>query len=154
MKSRIVASVIILLYTSACSGTGTHVRTEPATMSLCSLEKDVAKGPDHELVRLKVEYVTDLRHGAFFVDPRCPASTLQRGPDRESISSTVSRFDDDVTGDILNHAQRRFVVEVVGRVVDENQKPCFKGNLGLPLKCFLIPEKIISYQRAKKLSGE
>lgn len=153
MKSRILASVIILLYTSACSGTGTHVRTEPVTMSLCSLEKDVAEGPGHELIRLKAEYVTDLRHGAFFVDPRCPASTLQRGPDGEGISSTVSRFDDDVTGNILNHAERRFVVEAVGRVVDEDQKPCFKGKSGWLRKCFFIPEEIISYQRKNRGGG-
>lgn len=155
MKSRILGSVMILLYTTACHGTEPHASVAPITMTLCSLAERGLKEPAHELIHLKAEYVTDLRHGAFFVDPRCPKSTLQRGPDGESASSSVTRFDNDVTGDILNHDERRFVVDMLGRIIDEDQKRCFNAIFGRSRKCFFVPEKVIGYQRItkKKVSG-
>lgn len=71
---------------------------------------------DGALVRFKATYITDLRHGAFLTDPKCPSVFVEQGLDPVNVDSSVSRFDEVVKGNILDHKPRKFVVDVSGKL--------------------------------------
>lgn len=148
MKTRLAFFGLIFFQTAACSGAPSANVPQPVLTTICALSSQ-GKEMDGALVRFKATYITDLRHGAFMTDPKCPSVSVEQGSDSENVDASVPRFDEVVKGNILDHKPRKFVVDVSGR---------FAWNAGgilhgVPVAGTTKPhgvlmiEKIWSYQR-------
>lgn len=65
-------------------------------------------------VRVQAEYFTDLRHGAFLSDPRCPIDRIQLAADATNADKSVSEFNDITAGHGRYYIGHKFKVDVTG----------------------------------------
>jgi hypothetical protein len=148
MKTRLAFFGLIFLQAAACSGAPSDSASQPLFTTICALSAQ-GKKMDGILVRFKATYITDLRHGAFLTDSKCPSVFVEQGLDPVNVDASVPRFDEVVKGNIFDHKPRKFVVDVSGTFAWNSG-----GMLhGVPAAGTTIPhgviaiEKIWSYQR-------
>ncbi len=148
MKKRLAFFGLILFQATACSGAPSANASQPVFTTICALSAQ-GKKMDGALVRFKATYITDLRHGAFLTDPKCPSVSVEQGLDPVNVDASVRRFDEVVKGSILDHKPRQLVVDVSGKFAWSAA-----GMLhGVPAAGTIRPhgvitiEKIWSYQR-------
>jgi len=65
-------------------------------------------------VRVRAEYFTDLRHGAFLSDRGCPSDRLQLATDAADADKSVSVFNDTTSGHGRYYIGHKFAVDVTG----------------------------------------
>lgn len=65
-------------------------------------------------VRIRAEYFTDLRHGAFLSDHRCPSDRLQLAADAPDAYKSVLEFNKTTTGHGRYYIGHKFKVDVTG----------------------------------------
>lgn len=65
-------------------------------------------------VRVRAEYFTDLRHGAFLSDNQCPDDRLQLAADAAEADKSVSEFNDATFGHGRYYIGHKFKVDVTG----------------------------------------
>ena len=103
-------------------------------ISVCELSAS-AQEYNGKQVRLVAEYVTDRRHGAYFVDKKCPRSNVARGIDsKDPKGPSVVAFDQAISAGSLTHKLAKFEVDVTGRYDSSG-----KGSLSI--------EKVWSYRK-------
>lgn len=110
-----MASFLIFAVGTLLGGnTAVNVQDAPV-LSICELTEDAAKWDGRE-VRIASRYVTDLRHGAFFLDKQCPKVSVQEGPLMlQPIDKSVEVFDSVKSENSLSHKLVAFDVQVIGR---------------------------------------
>lgn len=80
-------------------------------------------------VRVRAEYFTDLRHGAFLSDRRCPGYHLQLAEDAPAADKSVSKFNE-ITAGNNRYIGHKFKVDVTGifewsegRIINQDLPP-------------------------------
>lgn len=103
-------------------------------ISVCELSAS-AHEYDGKQVRLVAKYITDRRHGAYFIDKKCPRSNVAQGIDSEEPKDpSVVAFDQAISAGSLTHKLAMFEVDVTGRYDSSG-----KGSLSI--------EKVWSYRK-------
>lgn len=65
-------------------------------------------------VRIRAEYFTDLRHGAFLSDRKCPGDRVQLAADAAGADISVSAFNDTTSEHGRYYIGHKFKVDVTG----------------------------------------
>lgn len=106
---------LIFLWVAMALGSQPSVEAAPTpALSVCDLARDPLKWNGRQ-VRIASKYVTDLRHGAFFVDKECPLVSLQEDPIEEGpADESVAAFDAHVSEHPLAHKLLTYEVQIVG----------------------------------------
>jgi len=138
---------VILLLAGATlpSKAGDHTTIEnERPISICELlEKGGAKATH---IRLKANYITDLRHGAYFDDPKCKGLVVQEGPGMsDPVDSSVLRFNEAAQEHMISHPLVEFDVDVSGTYTPRPAGE-FWGN---EAKGRLVIERVWSFQRTR-----
>ena len=116
---------------SRCSESG--ARSEPIhVVTICQLAHR-GEARVGTRVRIRAEYFTDLRHGAFLSDPRCPSDSVQIGKyatdaDKESLAV----LDKAMTQHSKFYIGHKFKVDITG---------IFEWNEGLVINKELPPDR-------------
>lgn len=130
---RFFGSAIAALAVAACAS---NVRADaqnhpqaqqPATRvaTVCDLA-NWGRGMVGVRVRLRAEYFTDFRHGAFLSDPKCPAVRLQLGVRSAAADASLERFDKALGQHYDYYLGRKFKVDVTGRFEWEEANVLYK----------------------------
>ena len=117
---RNIFCAMLVLLVAACAPSvhpsrrvhGTLV-TSTRTATVCELAH---WGRDMEgaRVRVRAEYFTDLRYGAFLSDWQCPSARLELASDSASADKSVSHFNDVTAGHDNYYVNHKFKVDVTG----------------------------------------
>lgn len=140
MNVRWLSLAFFLAQLIACSGSN-FAGTRPSNgTTICAL---AVQGQEKEVgdafVRFHATYITDLRHGAFFTDADCPSLSIQYVADGVNADPSVQKFNDAVKGSILDRSERKYSVDVSGKLTwSPDGKP----------HGFLTLFKVWSYERA------
>lgn len=111
MKPRIIGQLCVVLLLLATSSAASLQEIPTTICELVSHDQSLSGQP----VRLRVIYITDLRHGAVLLDRRCPKVHLTPYDSADTVDPSVKVFDDAVYGRIDDLELRQFVVDVSGR---------------------------------------
>jgi len=117
MNVRWLILAFFLAQLVACSGSN-FAGTRPSNgTTICALAvQGQEKGVGDAFVRFHATYITDLRHGAFFMDASCPSLSIQYVADAVNADPSVQRFNDAVEGSILDRDERKYSVDVSGKL--------------------------------------
>lgn len=122
------------------------VPNQPA-ISICDLANDAAKW-DGRQVRITAAYTTDLRHGALFLDKRCPLVSLQEGPSMDDpVDKSVIAFNDSVTEHPLSQKPINYKVDVVGTFRRANDKLIAEHNLMHGVIGEIVVERVVEFSK-------
>ena len=103
-------------------------------------------------VRVRAEYFTDLHHGAFLSDPRCPSDHLELGVRANDADKSLSVFDEALARHDSYYVGRKFTVDVTGvfgwediRIINKELPP--DRQLRIPAHGTLSLLKIWSFEK-------
>ena len=103
-------------------------------------------------VRVRAEYFTDLHHGAFLSDPRCPSDHLELGVRADDTDKSLSLFDETLAKRDSYYVGRKFTVDVTGvfgwedvRIINKELPP--DRQLRIPAHGTLSLLKIWSFEK-------
>lgn len=106
-------------------------------------------------VRVRAEYLTDLRHGAFLSDHQCPDDRLQLAADAAGADKSVSAFNDITAEHGRYYIGHKFKVDVTGtfewsegRVVNKDLPP--DRQYRIPPRGMLSLLKVWSFEKPKE----
>lgn len=103
-------------------------------ISVCELAAS-AHEYNGKQVRLVAQYVTDRRHGAYFIDKKCPHNSVAQGiAVTDPKDPSVIAFDEAIDEGALSRKLAKFEVDISGRYDSSD-----KGALSI--------EKVWSYKR-------
>lgn len=105
-----------LLLVAACAPANASKTAAVRDMTVCQLYAS-RQSPPKEKVRIIATAWMDLGHGAMLQDSKCPpGATIDfRFAEHLPAHSTASKFDQALTGDVMNRSLRIFQVQVIGR---------------------------------------
>lgn len=77
-------------------------------------------------VRVRADYFTDFRHGAFLADPKCPGIHFELGVRSEYADASLARFDKALGQHYDFYVGRQFKIDVTGVFEWEAEEILFK----------------------------
>lgn len=118
---RLILSAMALLLVAGCAPS-MHISERNHSHTLENLARkatvcEIANwGRDMVGVRVRIrgEYFTDLRHGAFLSDHRCPTDRLQLAADAPDANNSVSNFNKATAEHGRYYIGHKFKVDVTG----------------------------------------
>lgn len=157
----LLCSIAILLMVACASRVNAsrddELRAEDVPAHLASVCEIAHWG--HEMagvrVRVRAEYFTDLHHGAFLSDPRCPSDHLELGVRGDDADKSLSLFDEAIARHDSYYVGQKFSVDVTGifgwedvRIINKELPP--DRQLRIPAHGTLSLLKIWSFEKPKK----
>ena len=94
-------------------------------------------------VRVRAEYLTDLRHGAFLSDSRCPSDRVQLAADAVHADKSVSEFNNVTTGNDRYYIGHKFKVDVTG-IFEWSEGRVINGDLPPDRQYHIPPRGMLS----------
>ncbi|WP_430389977.1 hypothetical protein [Dyella sp. 20L07] len=116
-------------------------------ISICDLANDAAKWDGHR-VRIAAMYTTDLRHGALFLDKRCPLVSIQEGPSMsDPVDRSVVVFNASLTEPPLSQKPINYKVDVAGVFRVANDKLIAEHSLMHGVIGEIVVEKVVEFSK-------
>ena len=106
-------------------------------------------------VRVRAEYFTDFRHGAFLSDPKCPSARLQLGVRSADADASLARFDKALGQHYDYYVGRKFKVDITGSFEWEEARILYKEltpdrQMRIPAHGVLSLLKVWSFEKPTK----
>lgn len=122
MNTRLIVAASCLLVFGCSRPPQLEGKSPSSPKSICSLSKS-----DYgHIIRVTAVYETDLRHGAFLSDERCPEASIAIGFDAEGVDDTVEKFDQSLYDAASRPGMVRAIVDISGRVETSSEAPAAK----------------------------
>lgn len=139
-------AILLLACTTSPSRAVEHTtQKDEKAVSICELLE--RGGPTKATrIRVKAHFITDLRHGAYLVDPKCKGLVIQEGPGMsDPMDASVLRFNDAAEEHALSHHLVEFDIDVSGTYTPRPAGE-FWGN---EAKGKLVFERVWSFRRSR-----